>query len=535
MIKSEIEVLLIEDDEVDAVLVKKALRNAATRMNIHCVQSMELAMAAIRHVNFDVILVDLSLPDCDMHDTIKVLSPFVNDKPIVILTGLDDQTLANSLIEAGAQDYVIKGSTSDRELERCICYAIQRQNNVLKNLELMNQLREKHRLVARKNVQLGKLYAQAHEFVDNVSHEFRTPLTVIKEYVSLVREGFVGPVNEEQKRMLAISEDRVEDLNIMVDDMLDTSKLEAGMMRASRVSCDIEDVFSRVRPWLERKSRLKEIDIHWAIDSDLPRLYCDPEKVSRIVTNLTINAVKFCGSPGEIRIGAQSIPSKREIAISICDNGPGLDETARKQIFDRFKQLDNSVHQSTKGFGLGLSITKQLVDLNFGELTVESEVGFGSTYAFTLPMDQPAEILRRYIAVAQRSAQSESVSPVVSFVNVTVDGVIADELQNETNSFLNCCLRKNDLLIRLERNRWLIALPEFRSEVQQYFKRMEVERQQLNRNRPQSLLPEISFDLSKSISIFDSSIDIETSVGELLHTIAKSAATELDKELVPTL
>lgn len=524
----EISVLLIEDDPADAVLVSKSLGQARTPMTVHCEETLELGLAALRVIDFDIILVDLSLPDCEVQDTVQKLIPHVLDKPIVVVTGLDDLSFANTLIEAGAQDYVIKGTTSNHELERCVTYAIQRHNNVLKNRELMAELEEKHRLVARKNEQLAKLYAQAHEFVDNVSHEFRTPLTVIKEFVSLVREEMAGPVNQEQARMLAISEDRVEDLNIMVDDMLDSSKLEAGMLGTSRVACDVEDVLAKIRPWLERKGQLKDLDILWDVPSSLPKIYCDPEKVSRILTNLTINAVKFCGNPGKIEIRATANPERNEVVFAVTDNGPGLDEKAKEEIFQRFKQLDQSIESSTKGFGLGLSITKQLVDLNFGVLTVDSKPGVGSTFLFTIPINEPAEVLRRFLPGIPAKRIGAPGAIEVSMVAAAVESDC--DLLNEIHAFLNCSLRKNDLLLQVTDNRWLVLLVDAHSEIEQFFQRTEEERCQLNRNRPHSALPEISWALLKSMQVSDARGFDDFSIEDLLESVSTTDFSSLDSE-----
>jgi signal transduction histidine kinase len=149
---------------------------------------------------------------------------------------------------------------------------------------------------------LARLYRTAHQFVDNVSHEFRTPLTVIKEYVSLIREGIVGPVSDEQSKMLHVVEDRADDLNTMVDDMLDVSKLESGLLGVYRQECDIAQVLRHVRPALERKAVVKGVELQWDIEPGLPSIYCDPEKAGRVLINLSINAIKFCGQPGHVRI-----------------------------------------------------------------------------------------------------------------------------------------------------------------------------------------------------------------------------------------
>src|SRR5690606_16188025 len=153
------------------------------------------------------------------------------------------------------------------------------------------------RLLKRKNRRLKRLYETAHRFVDNVSHEFRTPLTVIKEYVGLVHDGVLGGLSEEQADMLEVVTDRADDLNNMVNDMLDISKLDAGMLGLWRKTCNVSDMIERVRPSLERKSHLKQVAIEFDIPETLPQVFCDDEKIGRVIVNLAINAIKFSGDP----------------------------------------------------------------------------------------------------------------------------------------------------------------------------------------------------------------------------------------------
>ncbi len=486
-----IRVLLIEDNPSDADIVKRLLRKAKSDFDLHWEQSLSAGLVQLEQGDFDVVLSDLSLPDSDGRETIARIRQRAESKPIVVLTGIDDSQLAIELLEVGAQDYFVKGSVSDDGLDRAIRHSLQRHENLLKIRELLDEVEMQNELLEKKNKKLSKLYAQAHEFVDNVSHEFRTPLTVIKEYVSLVREGLVGEVNGEQERLLNVAEDRADDLNIMVDDMLDVSKLEAGMLGAWRRVCPVEDIFEHVRASLERKAEVRKVRLDWEIDSDIPHVYCDAEKAGRVVTNLAINAIKFCGEAGIVRIGARTDLVAREVTISITDNGPGIDEEALATIFRRFEQLTNNVRGSTKGFGLGLNIAKELVELNFGQLSVQSQLKKGSTFSFTIPIADPLEVTRRYLQRIERVERVEDGTSSVSIIEATVGELVDASLADDIDAFLNCCLRKNDLLFRVGDRRWVIALPEPNCEVEKYFDRVEGEWESANRNRPFGPLPDV--------------------------------------------
>ena len=165
------------------------------------------------------------------------------------------------------------------------------------------------RVLERKNRRLEELYQTAHRFVDNVSHEFRTPLTVIMEYASLMQDGVVGELTSEQQQMLDVISDRAGDLNNMVNDMLDISKLETSMLGMWRCVCTVDDALDRVRDSLLKKASVKQIDLRFDIPEGLPEVFCDDEKIGRVLVNLVTNAIKFCGRPGKVHVWAKATTS----------------------------------------------------------------------------------------------------------------------------------------------------------------------------------------------------------------------------------
>jgi hypothetical protein len=338
----------------------------------------------------------------------------------------------------------------------------------------------------RKNRRLAKLYKTAQRFVNNVSHEFRTPLTVIKEYTDILREGILGEVSREQCRYLDVVVDRADDLNRMVDDMLDVSKIEAGLLGAWRTKCRVADIMEHVRPSLAKKAELKNVVLEFAIPDDLPIVYCDAEKVGRVVVNLAVNAIKFCSDPGKVQIWAKRHETEKSVLIGVTDNGPGIDVNLHKAVFDRFRQLGTSSRGSTKGFGLGLSIAQELVELNFGKIGIESKHGLGCTFTFTLPCADPEEIMRRYVARMQQRGNGHV---PISLVQWTIDTSCPVTLADDVDAFLNYLLRRNDILFRVNSHHWLLVVPELSSELDLMFERISQQRDETNSNRPHGPLP----------------------------------------------
>lgn len=511
---TKIKVLLIEDDSADAELVKRSLRKSGASVHLHWARTLAAGIAKLRDERFDIVLSDLSLPDCIGHDTIVSIRETASDTPIVVLTGLDDERVEYELLQSGVEDYVVKGEMNGPGLKRAMRHSIQRHENATRIRELLGEVEAKNAQLNEKNEKLGRLYAQANEFVDNVSHEFRTPLTVVKEYISLVREGIAGEVNAEQSRLLNVAEDRADDLNTMVDDMLDISKLEAGMLGAWRKNGSLGEIVEHLKESLERKARVKNVQLTWEFEKELPAVYCDAEKVRRVIINLATNAIKFCGNPGVVRITARPDFDARELCVSITDNGPGIDDEGIASIFERFKQLNHSIRSSTKGFGLGLNIARELVDLNFGQMDIESELGKGSSFSFTLPFAEPLEVTRRYLQRIERLECTHT----VSVVGVTIPEDSEERIADDFGDFLNHCLRKNDLLFCINSRHWIVALPEPSTEIGAYLERVQRERDSVNRNRPFGPLPAAEMDLHGSWHTKNHEQDVLSCVSHLIES-----------------
>ena len=497
MIQDDIRVLLVDDDVEDANVAIIALRKVCSpTFEIVHVDNLVSAIKEIEAGTFDVLLLDLGLRECSGLAALARVREADCEIPIVVLSGLSDEDIALSSLDQGAQDYLSKDDFSPSSLSRSIRYAIQRHQSFVEIQKLLTRVQEREELLQKKNRRLAKLYETAHQFVDNISHEFRTPLTVIKEYVSLVRDQTVRPINDEQRRFLNIADDRADDLNTMVDDMLDVSKMEAGLFSVYRKNCRVASIADHVLPGLKRKCTVKGLTLDVDIDRNLPEVYCDDEKLGRVIINLAINAIKFTRAPGAVRIWAKvqrdsEDRDSEDIVIGITDDGPGIDQSRLQCIFERFKQLDTDIRSSTKGFGLGLNIAKELVDLNFGQMHVESELGEGSTFSFTVPLAHPAEVVRRYLAALEYKRNGSS---VVSMVIARIDGSVEEPLTKDVNHFLNYLLRRNDLLIRVDPCRWMLLLPEYETELSHFVARTEEEFENTNRNRPHGPLPKIHIE-----------------------------------------
>lgn len=500
MINPALSILLIEDDETAAFLATRTIVGTGSDHKVTHVVRVEDALQELAHTPYDIVLTDLSLPDASGLESVDLLRTFNPDLPLIVLTSLESDEQALRALQAGAQDYICKHTMDAQILALAIRHSIQRQKITAENTRLISELETQRQQLKQKNERLQTLVETAHRFVDNVSHEFRTPLTVVREYASLMRDGVLGEISDEQAEFLDVIGYRVDDLNTMVDDMLDSSKLEVGLMGTHRIPTTVSQIIERSLSGLQLKAQVRGVELRFDSDNDLPEVFCDPEKVGRVMTNLVSNAIKFCDEEqGLVEVSVQHAFGDADVRISVIDNGPGIDEEGLSVMFDRFQQLGTSTQSSTKGFGLGLNIARELVDLNYGTISVNSIVGEGTTFSFTIPVNDWKEIIRRFAARLSRSNPRATVAVVhVEAVDDKSESCIRD-----IDAFWRFTEREPDLIRMTAPGEWTLLIACRPGELEHIIERFRSTHQQVSRNRPQPL-PTLEFDNLGSFSLVDS-------------------------------
>jgi PAS domain S-box-containing protein len=221
------------------------------------------------------------------------------------------------------------------------------------------------------------------EFVSMVSHELRTPMTSIKGYTDLMLMESVGSLSDGQEKFLSIVRNNVDRLTMLVDDLLDISRIESGRLELAPQPISLQAAVDRVVASIEARAKEKGVLLRSQLPSDLPMVHADPDRVAQVLTNLVGNAYQYTPSGGEIVVSAQARDG--EVHVAVQDTGIGISPEDREKIFDRFFRADSPEVQQTSGTGLGLPIVKSLVEMQGGRIWVESELGEGSCFTFTLP------------------------------------------------------------------------------------------------------------------------------------------------------
>lgn len=421
---SPVSIVLIDDDPLQLRLMEKRLKESHPKLSVGQVFTYTEAGEALANMPAQgpvAILCDFDMPDSTgldwMADLIRQ-----DVGPVLMLTATGDERIASSAFRQGASDYLLKAdvATDIGKLKHAVADAMRRYDMFKRNKQFARELKLANQKLHERNEVLTEMTRTAHRFVDNVAHDFRTPLTVIQEFVSILTDGIGGELTDKQIEFLGYVDASARDLNAMVDDFLDSSKLKAQTLRVHRAAVSMQSIFTRVRPTLETRAHSKSIELVYEVDQTLPEVFADSEKIGRVLINLVINAIKFSPEQSTIHVKAESAGAG-EVLVSVQDQGVGIAEDELPKVCERFSQVTDPRRSVAKGFGLGLNIARDLVWVNLGQMRISSVPGQGSNFAFTIPVNDPEAVAGRY---AQRISESDETMPLtllcVSLFNPSV-------------------------------------------------------------------------------------------------------------------
>ena len=249
--------------------------------------------------------------------------------------------------------------------------------------ELEERVKERTQELFKANEQLVKLNKMKSDFVSAVSHELKTPLTSIKGYAALVRDGKLGPLTSEQAERLEKINRHTDYLANLITDLLDIARIEAGRMQMQIKSVRLSRLVDATADLLASQIKEKDLTLTVKIPETLPLLQADEDRLQRVFVNLLSNAVKFTPPKGTITV--EAVPTDQAVQIHVSDTGVGIGSQDIPKIFSEFFRADNPINRERKGTGLGLVLVKRIVEAHGGRIGVTSEPGKGTTFSFTLP------------------------------------------------------------------------------------------------------------------------------------------------------
>jgi signal transduction histidine kinase len=238
------------------------------------------------------------------------------------------------------------------------------------------------------NINLQKANEVKDTFLSTVSHELKTPLTTIIGYVSMILEGALGGLSEEQRQGLEVVLRRGRNLQSLISDLLGLSRIDAGRLELHRGYVDLAKELRGIEEVFSERLKESELSLDLGVDDHIPHVYADRDRINQVIFNLVGNAIKFTPAGGRITLGAAYNGETNEIRVTVADTGIGIAESELGHIFERFYQVDRHDGREYAGTGLGLAIAREIVELHGGRIWAESEPGKSSVFIFTIPLSQ---------------------------------------------------------------------------------------------------------------------------------------------------
>lgn len=385
-------VLIIDDEEDHVILIARILEKSGG-YKIHSSATLEQTFTLLKKINPDIILADFKLPDGDAR---SVITECAQDIPVIVMTSYGNEQLAVEMIKAGALDYLVKtpenfnniGWFIERSLREWQTLnerkkaekALQRSNEQLSkvNKELMHTI-EELKISREKAIESDRLKSA---FLANMSHEIRTPMNGILGFANLLSDKDLS--EEEKNSYLEVINNCANQLLVILDDLIDLAKIEANQLTINKREVNINELMNELFVLFSRKITenisLKYIPVPGS-NGDMV-IITDHVRLKQILSNLINNAIKFT-KQGSITYGYTI--RENELEFYVKDTGIGISPEKQKIIFQRFMQADISENRTYGGTGLGLTISKALVEMLGGSIWVDSTPGKGSCFYFTIP------------------------------------------------------------------------------------------------------------------------------------------------------
>jgi signal transduction histidine kinase len=411
--------LIVEDNEDHFWTLKRFIVECGlySVCQVDGARSLEEAVAAVGQTGYNLIFLDLTLPDSNSLESIRTLKDAAPDVPVVVVTSHGVEELGVDSLRFGAIDFVNKMDLNRTSVRTIIRYALERQ-------QIQSEL-----IRARSEAQNAANAKSA--FLANMSHEIRTPLNLIVGAADLLRESQLTP---EQRRLVRTFHSASDHLLALIDNILDVSSIEAIGLNCSDSPFDLEECFSEACDIVGFVCESKNLLFDYRIGK-IPTgsLIGDRRRVRQVMLNLLNNAVKFTDS-GSVNFSVDYSPAadggeSGVLRLSVRDTGCGIPESDRSKIFDGFFQGESGLTRGFSGTGLGLAIVKTIVEHYHGEITVNSELGQGTEVTVTLnlpmataPEDEEKPLMgRRIFFVSEATLERETVGNMLEFCGATVE------------------------------------------------------------------------------------------------------------------
>ena len=362
-------ILVADDEKTMRELLARALLSRG--FTVETAANGAEALEKIREQPFDMLITDLLMPNIVGMELIQQARKILPDLIVIVITGNATLETAIQALKQGAYDYITKPFAPE-----LIIPVIER------GLEKLH-LRQKNAELEQITKKLQEIEQIKSDLLDTITHEFSTPIAIIKAYIDMFLDGHFDMSNPRHLDSLRSIRSAVVRLERLVMNLLTLSMGKGTNFELKKEKIFIQDIISNALSQLNEDITKKNINVILNIEPHLPPIDADPSKLSIAVLNLLDNAVKFNKTGGIIRISASQLKSK-SIGVAISDTGIGIPEEKIEEIYSPFTQVDMSSTREHQGTGLGLTVAKTIIEAHNGKITLKSKIGKGSTFIFVL-------------------------------------------------------------------------------------------------------------------------------------------------------
>ena len=379
-------ILIVDDDPIVRSLMRDALEDEGFSV-VEAEDGVEACRVCEERLPV-LLVVDVVMPQMDGFELCRELRnrPATKDVPILIATGLDDLHSVAKAYDAGATDFIAK-PLNWLILNHRIRY-------MLRAARAFNELRQNQERLRTAKEEAEAANRAKSEFLTNMSHELRTPLNAIIGFSSMMRDQLAGPLGTQYLDYTKIIVESGTHLLAIINDILDVARAETGRLKLSEEEVDIADIVSLSAGMIRTLAEKAEVECSFEVADDLPLFWGDPTKMRQILINLLTNAIKFTPAGGEVRLTAKQ-EQNGAINFLIKDTGIGIPADKMAVALAPFGQVDSSLARRYDGVGLGLPLTKRLLELHDGTLEIISEPGRGTEVTALLPPARSRQDQRR--------------------------------------------------------------------------------------------------------------------------------------------
>ncbi len=364
-----VRVLLVDDDEDEYIITRRIISEIVGRKHLlDWASTYDQGLAIINEGRHDIYLIDYRLDERTGLDLLKEAIAEGCTQPIILLTGQEEREVDIEAMRSGAWDYLVKGRIDAPVLERAIRYTLEHKK-VLDILLESQQQREK--------------------FVATLTHDLKTPIKAEFRIFELLLAERFGPITEDQRAVVNEMLRSNRFMYQMVDNLLTAFKFEEGHLMLRMEIIDINELISSMISLdLSGLAQDKQQTLDLSLQPDLPLIPADSLEIKRVVYNLVQNAINYTPKGGKIKLTTRF--ENHKVWVTVEDNGPGIEEHIQKNLFEPYASMAKRYRHI--GTGLGLYISKKIVEAHQGELLVNSQLGVGSQFTFILPDHQVEEM-----------------------------------------------------------------------------------------------------------------------------------------------